>query len=132
MNRNGGNSNSLTHAGTNVAVRAHIGLASSLQAQLALPLHALPPTLHQSACSGKTSSSKDSETTGKVRAGSALLRRVHACAIPPTTKHLIRNSEVSIEEGEHISSPRRPCNSERGHLAIAFEIMDELEAEFSR
>lgn len=127
MNRND-NYSSLACVGTNVAVRPQLGMASSLHVELALPLHALPPTLSQS--SGKRSTSNEWETTtGKDQADS-LFRTFHT--IPPTPKQRNRSIEAKMAVVESISSPLRPHKSERGHLAIAFEIMEKLEAEFSR
>lgn len=98
MNREDSN-NSLTCAGTNVAVRAQLGTTSSLRVELDLSLHALPPTPRES--------------------------------MFKTSKQQSRNVEAKMGEYS-VSFPLRPRKSERGHLAIAFEIMEDLEAEFSR
>ena len=61
--------------------------------------------------------------------------------LPPTPRESMfqtskqQNRNVDAKMGEYmysVSFPLRPRKSERGHLAIAFEIMEELDAEFSR
>ena len=103
MNRDDSN-NSLTCAGKNVAVRAQLGTTSSLRVEL----HLEHLSLH----------------TLPPRPRESMFQ---------TSKQQNRNVDAKMGEYMYsVSFPLRPRKSERGHLAIALEIMEELEAEFSR